>query len=82
VSPRKRGNFSSMEEPLKQGGLQSLLAARKAALRSSNSYPRKIGMDTSLVGHNPRRYFSNHPLYSNKNKFHKEKRKSTTCIYL
>lgn len=73
-----------MEEPLRQGGLQSLLAARKAALRSSKSYPRKIGMDTSLVGHNPRRYFSNHPLYSNKNIFHKEKRKrkSITCIYL
>ena len=75
-SPRKRGNYLPRWSH-SAGGLKRMLPARAVAPRkrkSSKSYPRKIRMDISLVGHNLQRSFPTHPLWPNKNK-NKFKRK-------
>ena len=51
--------------------LKRLLPARAVTpskSKSSESSPRKIRMDISLVGHNLQRYFTTHCLEPNKNK--------------
>ena len=75
-SPRKRGNDLPRWSH-SAGGLKRMLPGRAVAPRkrkSSKSYPKKIRMDISLVGHNLQRSFPTHPLWPNKNK-NKFKRK-------
>ena len=65
--PKKKRKFSSKEKPLGSGPEEAAtpraVAARKR--KGSESHPRKIRTDISLVGHNLQRQFPTHPLQPN-----------------
>ena len=76
--PRKRGNCLPRRS-LSAVDLKRLLPARAVTpskSKSSESSPRKIRMDISLVGHNLQRYFPTFPLEPNKNENKQTKRMS------
>ena len=68
-----------------RGYHQQTRAAAPRKRKSSESYPRKIIMDISLVGHNLQRYFPAFPLEPSKNKNKQTKRmsaQSLSCVWL
>ena len=68
--PEKKRKFSPKEKPLSSGPEEAATARAVAARKrkSSESHPRKIRADVSLMGHNLKREVSNPPLQPNKNK--------------